>query len=204
MFYRIFLTLVMMSAALFAGAQVGQERMEKVVVDGQLLSQLITPEGDTLLVADLDDVSITSPRSFENKEDYLLYMKYRRYAVQVYPYAKEAIRIFREQEYVTKNMKDRERKKHLKELGKELKEEFEDPLKQLTKTQGMILTKMIERHLDTPMYDLIKDLRGGMSASYWSTAGRFFGYRLREGYIEGENPILDAVLQDFDVSYSFY
>ena len=204
MLYRIFLTAALIFSAALTWAQADGERMEKVVIDGQLLSQLITPEGDTILVADLEDVSITSPRTFENKQDYLLYMKYRRYAVKVYPYAKEAIRIFREQEYATKNMKKGERKKHMKKLGKELKEEFEDPLKQLTKTQGMILIKMIERHLDTPMYTLIKDLRGGLTASYWGTAGRFFGYRLKEGYIEGDNTILDAVLQDFDVSYSFY
>ena len=180
-----------------------EDRYEKVEIDGQLLTQMITPEGDTLLVADLEDVTVTSPRNFESREDYLTYMKYRRYAVKVYPYAKDAIRIFKEVDYATREMKDRERKKYIKQLGKELKEEFEDPLKNLTKTQGRILITMIERHLDTPMHDLIKGLRGGLSASYWSTTGRFFGYKLREGYIEGDDPILDAVLQDFDVSYRF-
>lgn len=183
--------------------QAQKEKFEKVEIDGQLLTQMITPEGDTILVGDLEDVTITSPRSFDSREDYLLYMKYRRYAVKVYPYAKDAIRIFKEVDYATREMKDRERKKYIKQLSKELKEEFEDPLKNLTKTQGRILITMIERHLDTPMYDLIKGLRGGVSASYWSTTGRFFGYRLKEGYIEGEDPILDAVLQDFDVSYRF-
>lgn len=184
-------------------AQVDQERMEKVIIDGQLLSQLITPEGDTILVADLEDISLTSPRSFDNKEEYLLYMKYRRYALKVYPYAKQAIRIFREQERATLDMKDKERRKYLKELSKELKEEFEDPLKNLTKLQGYILTKMIERELEKPMHTLIKDLRGGLSASYWSTTGYFFGYHLKDGYIEGEDSILDAVLQDFDISYRY-
>jgi len=204
MFYR--LLLIPAFFTLFASAslaQADQERTEKVIIDGQLLSQLITPEGDTILVADLEDISLTSPRSFNNKEEYLLYMKYRRYALHVYPYAKQAIRIFREQERATLDMKDKERRKYLKELSKELKEEFEDPLKDLTKLQGYILTKMIERELDKPMHTLIKDLRGGFSASYWSTTGYFFGYHLKDGYIEGEDTILDAVLQDFDISYRF-
>ncbi len=175
----------------------------EVDIDGHVLQQLVTAEGDTLLVAKLDDISITSPRSFANREEYLLYMRYRFYATKVYPYAREAIRIFKEVERATREMKKKKRKKYIKKLQKDLKKEFEDPLKNLTKTQGMILVKMIERELDRPLYDLIKDLRGGMSASYWNTFSKFYGYDLKEGYIEGKDPMLDAVLQDFELWYKF-
>ena len=168
---------------------------------GETLQKFVTDDGDTIMVAMLDDISITSPRTFANDDEYRLYKKYRRYAIKVYPYAQQAIRIFRETERATLEMKPRKRKKYVKQLSKELKEEFEDPLKKLTKTQGMILVKMIERELDTPMYDLLKSLRGTVTASYWSTFSRFFGYRLKEGYIIGDDHILDAVLDDFDVSY---
>ncbi|MEN0007086.1 MAG: DUF4294 domain-containing protein, partial [Bacteroidota bacterium] len=147
--------------------------------------------------------SVSIPREFENPEDYKLYRKYKRYAVKVYPYAVEAIRIFREVEYATANMKKRERKRYIKKLNKQLKEEFKDPLKKLSKTQGKILIKMIERELDQTMHRLIKDLRGGWSAGYYTTLGFMFGHRLKHGYIEGEDPILDAVLQDLDVSYEY-
>jgi hypothetical protein len=162
---------------------------------------LITPEGDTILLATLDDITLTSPRSFESREDYLKYMKYRRYAVVVFPYAREAIRIFRETERATQELNKRKSKRYIRKLQKELKEEFEDKLKQLTRTQGYILVKMIEKELDTPMYDLVKDLRNGLTASYWNTFSSFYGYSLKDGYIEGEDPILDSVLQDFDISY---
>lgn len=189
-------------ACLFAAGMLSaQERIEDVMIDGHVLQQMITEEGDTILMAQLDDISVTSPRKFANRDDYMLYLKYRRYANIVYPYAKEAIRIFRETEHVTTTMKKREQKKYIKDLQKQLKEEFEDPLKNLTRTQGMILTTMIERELDTSMYDLLKNLRGGLTASYWSTLSRFYGYRLKEGYIVGDDPILDAVLEDFDISY---
>jgi len=86
-------------------------------------------------------------------------------------------------------------------LQRELKKEFEDPLKNLSKTQGRILVHMIERELDTPLHFLIKELKGGLTATYWSTAGSFFGYHLKRGYIEGEDPIMDIVLADFDVTH---
>lgn len=157
--------------------------------------------GDTLILASLDDVTVSTPRSFNSDEEYRRFRRYRRYALKVYPYAVEAIRIFRELEGDTEDMKKRARKKHIRQLQKEMKDKFSDPLKDLTKTQGMILFKMIEKELDTPMYFLIKDLRSGLTATYWNLVGGLYGHNLKEGYLEGQDPVLDAVLNDLDISY---
>ena len=101
---------------------------------------------------------------------------------------------------MTEGMNKRKQKKHMKSVQRELEENFEEPLKKLNKTQGMILIKMIERELEIPFYDLVKDLRGGLTATYWSTLGRFNGYRLKEQYNRGDNPILDIVLDDFNIN----
>ncbi len=60
---------------------------------------------------------------------------------------------------------------------------------------------MIERELDTPMYDLIKDLKGGFTAGYYNQFGKLYGYKLKEGYIAGTDKIMDIVLQDYNISY---
>ena len=172
----------------------------RISIDGQVVTAIITGE-DTLYVADLADVSITSKRKFDSKDEYALYQKYRRYANKVYPYAVDAIRIFRELEVVVSTMKPREQRKHIRRLQKELNDQFEDPLKNLSKTQGRILVHMIEKELDRPMYFLIKDLKNGFTATYWNAAGKLYGYHLRGGYIIGEDPILDIVLEDFDISH---
>ncbi len=181
-------------------AQNGTSEPEKITINGQVVTAIIT-EHDTLYIADLGDVSITSKRHFESKDEYDLYMRYRRYANKVYPYAVDAIRIFRELEDVTSTMKRGEQRKHIRRLQKELKDQFEDPLKNLSRTQGRILVHMIEKELQTPMYFLIKDLRNGFTASYWHTAGKLYGYNLRKGYVVGEDAILDIVLEDFDISH---
>lgn len=173
---------------------------EKITINGQVVTAIIT-EDDTLYIAELEDVSVTSKRHFKSKDEYALYMRYRRYANKVYPYAVDAIRIFRELEEVMQTMKPREQRKHIRRLQKELKDQFEDPLKNLSRTQGRILVHMIEKELDTPMYFLIKDLKNGFTAGYWNTAGKLYGYNLRKGYIIGEDPILDIVLEDFDISH---
>ena len=170
-------------------------------VNGNYYKYMVDDCGDTLIVADLNDISISSLRTFDNDDDYRRYRRYRQYAIKVYPYAAQAIRIFRETEYATNNLSKRESKRYIRRLQRELKDEFADPLKNLSKTQGYIMIKMIERELDTPLFELIKDLRGGITASYWNTMGKLFGHRIKDGYIEGEDRILDAVLDDFDVSY---
>ena len=171
-------------------------------IGGEFLPYIIDECGDTLVLVNLDGVSVSSFREFESKEEYNRYRKYRRYAAKVYPYAVEAIKIFKELELETQRMKKKQRRKYAKQLHKDLKQEFTDPLKKLTRTQGKILIKMIEKELDTPMYFLIKDLRNGLTARYWNSAGGLLGYKLRKGYIPGEDPILDAVLNDMDISYS--
>lgn len=173
----------------------------KLEVKGKVYSAMITEEGDTLILADLDDVSITSFRKFDTDADYQKYQKFRRYALKVFPYAKEAIRIFREVEYAKANLKKKDYKKKLSQLEEELKAEFEEPLTKLTKLQGKIMIKMIEKELDSTMYDLLKGLKGRFAAFYWNQFSKLYSYDLKEGYEYGKYDILDAVLQDFDISY---
>lgn len=173
----------------------------KINVEGRVYPAYITPEGDTLILVDLDNISITAMRTFANDDEYRKYQKFRLYAAKVYPYAKEAIRIFRELEYASNQMSKREKKKKIAELEEQLTKEFEEPLTNLSKLQGKIMIKMIEKETGQPIYNLIKDLKGGFKAFYWNAFSKLYSYDLKEGYNRGQYPILDAVLQDFDVSY---
>jgi hypothetical protein len=172
-----------------------------LIINGVNYKAIVTPEGDTMILADLDDVNVVSTRTFEKPEDQQKYDKFRRYAHIVFPYAKEAIRIFREMEYAEQYMTKKERKRKIKELDKQLTQEFEEPLKKLTKLQGKIMVKMIEKELDRSMYELIKEIKGGFTAFYWNGFSKLYSYDLKEGYHEGMYPVLDAVLVDFDLGY---
>jgi hypothetical protein len=177
-----------------------QTSTEKMEVEGVPVLAVITGN-DTVFLADLDMYTITSLRKFESDEEYKRYLRYRSHAVKVYPYAREAIKIFREMEEDTRDLKRRKKKKHIRALEKQLEKEFEEPLKNLSRTQGQILVKMIEKELNTPLYDLLRELKGFAPAFYWNTFSRFYGYRLKHGYARGEDSVLDAVLDDFDISY---
>ncbi len=184
---------------LSAMAMTAQTYVGKTTIDGvNVTMQVDKKKGDTLFIAeDLMTFTYTSPRKFATQEEYNLYRKYMRYAAVVYPYAQKAVIIFKELEEETGDLKKGKRKKAAKQLQKQLDDEFEAPLKNLTRTQGKILVKMIEKELDTPIYSLIKNYRGGVTATYWNSLSKIWGYDLKEGYREGDDPIMDAVLQDF-------
>ena len=173
----------------------------EIAVKGKVYPAMITEDGDTLIIANLDDISITSARTFASREEQMKYNRFRAYANKVFPYAKEAIRIFREVEYAEEHLSRRQRKKEMQRLEEELTTEFEEPLKKLTKLQGKIMLKMIEKETGKTTYDLLKKLKGGFRAFYWHHFSKLYSYDLKEGYTPGQYRILDIVLSDFDLSY---
>ncbi len=187
--------------SLFITSINAQDKLMNIERNGQSVPVLIS-NGDTTIIFGLPTITVTAPHKFVNFMDELYYDKYKRYAISVFPYAVKAIKVFRAMSKDTENMSNSDKKKYIKKLQKELEAEFEKPLTNLSKTQGKILVKMIEKELDTPMYSLIKELKGGWSAFYWNTSGYFYGYHLKDGYKRGDDPILDLVLDDFDIDYT--
>ena len=154
---------------------------------------------DTIARASMPEVVIKAPPVFADDEEYRQYMRYKRYAMDVLKYAVEGIRLYREYQRETEDMKKGQAKKYAKHIQKDAREDFTDPLKDLSRTQGKILVKMIEKHLDMPMYDVLRDVRGGFTATKWQTVGRLYGYDLKEGYIPGKDRILDMILNDIEL-----
>lgn len=169
----------------------------KVTVNGKVYSTMVV-DGDTVILADLDPMSLSSPRSFDSDEELKRYKKYKYFAAKVYPYAKDAINILNKIEERTKHMKPAKRKKYVKLTYRQLEHNFKSQLKKLSKTQGKILIKMIEKETDMTFFNTVKKMRNGFVAYYWHQFGKLYDYDLKEGYVEGKDRVMDAVLQDFN------
>lgn len=169
-------------------------------IAGQVVKIMII-DGDTIPVADFETVQVSQKRSFKDADERKRYNQWRKYALKVYPYAAEAIKLYRQIEKETAEMKKGKRKKYSKNIEKELKPKYEEELKSLTKTQGFILIKMVERELKCPFYDVIVKLRGGWEAFKWQSTGVWYGYNLKQGYDPKKDPILESILSDLNISY---
>ncbi len=196
---HILLLCLLLSASALYGQSEAVYDTTIVHPDGRIMTIRIDGS-DTVVVATIPEVIIKAPPVFSDDEEYRQYMRYRRYAMTVLPYAIESIRLYRKYEKETEGLNRRKSKKFAKTLHKDVKSDFTDPLKNLSRTQGKLLIKMIERHLNTTTYDVLKDVRGGFTAMKWQTVGSFYGYDLKEGYTPGEDKIMDMILNDFEIT----
>ena len=191
----LFLFLLMLGSFLATGQSVYDTTL--VHQDGRVMRVRISGT-DTIIVATIPEVVVKAPRVFANDYektahgslDFLLVDNQNK-PVCVLEAKKESLHPLVAKEQA---------RKYAKEMQKEAKEGFTDPLKDLTRTQGKILVKMIERHLDTSMYEVLKSVRGTFTAAKWQTVGKLYGYDLKDGYTPGEDKVLDMILGDFEIT----
>lgn len=75
-------------------------------------------------------------------------------------------------------------------------DDFGTELKKLTITQGRILLKLIDRETGDTSYELLKELRGSISAVFWQTIARIFGSDLKSQYDpKGDDFLIERVVK---------
>ncbi len=152
--------------------------------------------GDTLIVMELAPVSVVASREFASRRAEWRYNRLVRNVRIVYPYARLAGIMFRE--YSEKLMEletERERREFTDQAEEELLERFEDDLRKLTFSQGLILIKLIDRETQHSSYDIVREFRGMFSAFFWQSLGRLFGYNLKTEYDPyGEDRDIEEVI----------
>ena len=197
------LTVLMICGVLFASNLLAQTEKEEYIVqyiNGHYRKAIVLGK-DTIPVVELDSVSYTEKRNYNNPDERRRYKQLRYNALKVYGYAADAVQVYRDTKEETTDMRKRKAKKYTKERQEELFNTYESKIKKLTKVQGYILIKMIERELDKPFYDVIKEMRGGWAAFKWQALANWWGFNLKRGYHPNDDPMLDMILEDLNISY---
>ena len=196
---KLFLTFIGFLLFILSSSQSeGQVSSKK----NEIVVRVTTYNGESLPTIITPTVSIVSTRQFKNPEDAKRFKSLKYNAAIVRPYAIEAVSLYRE---ITKDfgdMKKKDKKKYTKKLQKEYTSKYKDKLVGLSKEQGFVLIKMIERELDTPFNEVITEIRGGWEAAKWSVTGAFFGYNLKKGYNPKDDKLLEIVLKSFDIIHN--
>ena len=160
------------------------------------LKQEIVGEDTFLIASTLKRIDIISKRKFANAKEQSDFNRLRRNTMIVYPYAQMAKVIY---EQINGDLKTidirRKQNKYLKDTEKELKDKFEEKLKDLTVTQGAILVKLINRETGNNCYELIKELKSPTAAFFWNIWAKKYDYNLKEEYKPKDNPDLELIIQ---------
>jgi hypothetical protein len=131
-------------------------------------------------------------------------MKYymlRRDVKVAYPYAIMAEATFKQCEQTMQGMtSESEKRKYLKQMEKIMMDQYKEDLKNMTVNQGRILIKLINRQTGTTSYDMVKELKGSLSAFMWQTVARLFGNNLKDTYDpETEDREVENIIQLIEV-----
>ena len=115
---------------------------------------------------------------------------------KVYPLAKDAARRLENLDAELEALElKRERKAYTKALEDALTAEITPMLWKMTRYEGKILLKLIDRETNITVFGIIKELRSGFTAGFYQALARLFGNNLKLEYDpEGEDAVLEQIV----------
>ena len=132
--------------------------------------------------------------------------KLRRDVLRAYPYALRAASIIEQINNHTEDIKKKKHKKrYLKKKEEILRDEFEENLKKLTKTQGRYMVRLINRETDDTVYNIIKEYKNGLNAMFWQLIAKQFESDLKMTYqpenMESIDYEIEMIINDISPMY---
>lgn len=152
--------------------------------------------GDTVWVADLDEVFIFPEKTFDNLRQQRRYNRLIMNVKKAYPWAKMAGQLMIEvNDHLQTIPTEKEQNEYLKQVEKELLDNYTEDMKKLTVTQGKILIKLVYRETGETSYKIVEFYRGKFSAFFWQALARLFGSNLKMEYDPyGEDRLIEEIV----------
>jgi hypothetical protein len=189
----IFLFCVLAFVAFKSNAQDAQPRTTKF---DSIKVATIDINGEVLPWIVLNEVKVVATRTFKSEEDYKNYQRLRYNVLKVLPYARYAGQRYRQLERdLAINTEKRKQKQLVKACDKEIKDLFNDKIKNLTISQGEILIKLVDRETGNSSFDLVKDMKGGVSAFVMQSVAKVFGHNLKNKYDRDQERDIESIIQ---------
>ena len=153
-------------------------------------------EGDTIAWFQLRPVHIFGRIKFKNNKERQAYSKLVRDVKKAYPYARMISgSIIETYEYMETFQTEKEKQKYLEDVQKFMMEEYKPQMKKMTKAQGKILVKLVDRECNTSSYNIVKALVGSFKAGVFNAFASLFGNSLKEKYDpDGKDAAIEAIV----------
>ena len=144
----------------------------------------VEPEtGDTLAMLVFNPIVVFPAERFKNKKEEEFYWKTVRDVKRTLPYAKLiGATLLETYEYIDTYQTKEEKQAFLNQFEKQIFAQYKPVMKKMTKSQGKMLIKLINRETNQNSYSIVKAFLGTFRAGFWQTFGRFFGVSLKAGY----------------------
>ncbi|MEQ7800257.1 DUF4294 domain-containing protein [Pedobacter sp. ASV1-7] len=202
-FYRLFIPLIVIITSTSAEAQEATVPVKMPVLGKNDTIRVAgtNDNGEMIPWISLKEVVIYGVRTFKSPADQAAYNRLRYNVMKVMPYALFAKRRYEQLERELAVTADKKEQKRLvKQCDKEIKEMFNREIKELTISQGQILTKLIDREIGRTTFEIIKETKGGVTAFLYQSVARVVGHNLKSTYSAEEDRDIESII----ISSGFY
>lgn len=147
----------------------------------------------------IEEVVVRARREWKSEDEKNRYLRLRRNVLRVLPYAIYAQRRYEQLDRDLALVRSKKEEKALiKACEQEIKEKINNEVKNLSVSQGKILIKLIERQTGNTSYDLVKDMKGGVTAFVYQGVARVFGHNLKSTYDPAEDFEIENIIREYE------
>ena len=177
----------------------GKQNTEVEEVEVPIMTQVGTVEykGRTITHVVYPALPKYPPLTFANEKERQQYNRLVYNVKKVLPWAKLARLTLLETYEVLQQLPDKEsRKRHLDEVERGLRKQYGQQLKKMSRSQGRLLVKLIDRECNQTGYSIAKAFMGGFKANLYQGVALLFGNSLNKHYDpEGDDRYTERVVQ---------
>ncbi|WP_121355505.1 DUF4294 domain-containing protein [Flavisolibacter nicotianae] len=170
-----------------------------------ILVKAIIIDGESYPYSEMEPVYITNGSYEKMVKQLAAYNRLRNAVYVTYPYARVAGATINDINARMIGIEAKsERKSIIKSKEKELRQQFTEPLTNLSVYQGKVLMKLVHRQTGNNCYEIIKEYKGGLQARFYQTVAFFFGSSLKQDY-DWQHDVIDnqieSIVREIDATW---
>jgi hypothetical protein len=142
---------------------------------------------DSIPVFSLDSITLLPKMRFANYYDLKKYRWIRRKVYKVYPFAKLSGDNVQKLDERLSKMTKRQQKRYMRIIKRWIQKEFEPKLKNLTQTEGRILSKLFHRQTGQTVYEFLKKYKNGWTAFWYQNIAKLYNIDLKVKFNPQQN-----------------
>ncbi len=191
---RLGVILIILAIVVALPAEVSAQKGGKRRKKGDVVEIRRDENGDEYLYTPIKEITIRGKLRYVKN-----YERMVRAVKKVYPLAKEASKRMAEITVDLEELRRRDRKQYTSAMEEALKKELTPMLWKMTRYEGVILLKLLDRETDKTAFSIIKLYRSGFVAGFYQTLARLFGNNLKLEYDpEGEDKVLEQIVSYYE------
>lgn len=180
-----------------------------LIISNRVVAQNVTKmpatiyKGDTIAVYTFKPVWCRGLKNFKSDLERYRYNQLKYNIKVVFPYVKEAGKIFNEINNLLPNMSNKEKRRFIAAKEVELRAKFEEPLKNLYDTQGKLLILLINRETGNSVYKNLREIKGNVKAALLESTALVNGINLGVKWDDQKYKWEEEIMEDLEIEYGY-